>query len=379
MAFITQILQRGPTNQSNTTSIKPPSLIRAVVVSTISGLALVALANSPCKSGMSLVQIGEYGLKCIDDQQKGYFIKPGQVSGSEGSFSCSLSPSVASSRECDYFLAKTAKLVKRKLSSPGDPAREALGGQIKLSNPGDPARNLRAKNYLQEKLGHVGEMSHQTFIDSLIQANHIYFMNIFNAETGEEMQKRGFRQVPTIIQDAQGYLSFDEHLEQFAQSEGISFEEAFHAHHGLMDQSKTYPEKLEDIENPLLRTFLKERITFPIPHTEIRSELKLFFSKFKKGLKTFKDCRGKDETARKGGLQFSAWVHQELIRIHPFSDGNGRLARMFMDFSLENAGFAPFVFTDRANYVEVVRDVNDSSKLATYLESCFFTKKRSIA
>ncbi len=39
-------------------------------------------------------------------------------------------------------------------------------------------------------------------------------------------------------------------------------------------------------------------------------------------------------------LELAAWVHWKLVRIHPFQDGNGRTARILMNFILNKNGYA---------------------------------------
>ena len=53
----------------------------------------------------------------------------------------------------------------------------------------------------------------------------------------------------------------------------------------------------------------------------------------------------------KSVIQVAAWVHQELIRIHPFSDGNGRLARLWTNTVLELGGIPAVVFSNEATYI----------------------------
>ena len=40
-------------------------------------------------------------------------------------------------------------------------------------------------------------------------------------------------------------------------------------------------------------------------------------------------------------IELAAWAHAEFVRIHPFVDGNGRTARMLMNYQLMLAGFLP--------------------------------------
>ena len=38
-------------------------------------------------------------------------------------------------------------------------------------------------------------------------------------------------------------------------------------------------------------------------------------------------------------VEFSAWLHERLVSIHPFVDGNGRTARLIMNLALLQAGY----------------------------------------
>ncbi|QQZ63307.1 Fic family protein [Paenibacillus sonchi] len=40
-------------------------------------------------------------------------------------------------------------------------------------------------------------------------------------------------------------------------------------------------------------------------------------------------------------IELAAWTHAEFVRIHPFSDGNGRTSRLIMNYQLLANGFLP--------------------------------------
>lgn len=40
-------------------------------------------------------------------------------------------------------------------------------------------------------------------------------------------------------------------------------------------------------------------------------------------------------------IELAAWTHAEFVRIHPFEDGNGRTARLIMNYQLMAHGFLP--------------------------------------
>lgn len=51
-------------------------------------------------------------------------------------------------------------------------------------------------------------------------------------------------------------------------------------------------------------------------------------------------------------IELSAWTHAEFVRIHPFPDGNGRTARLIMNYQLMQKGLLPINIKveDRLDY-----------------------------
>ena len=46
----------------------------------------------------------------------------------------------------------------------------------------------------------------------------------------------------------------------------------------------------------------------------------------------YDDLMKKEETME--AIALSAWTHAEFVKIHPFPDGNGRTARLIMNYQL---------------------------------------------
>ena len=72
----------------------------------------------------------------------------------------------------------------------------------------------------------------------------------------------------------------------------------------------------------------------------------------------------------------AAFLHGELVKIHPFIDGNGRTSRLIMNLDLMNSGYNPIIIKkeDRLKYYEALDkahttyDYTDFVKLVTKLE-----------
>ena len=52
-------------------------------------------------------------------------------------------------------------------------------------------------------------------------------------------------------------------------------------------------------------------------------------------------CSALGNLQDQNSIELAAWTHAEFVRIHPFTDGNGRTARMIMNYQLMGEGFLP--------------------------------------
>lgn len=70
-------------------------------------------------------------------------------------------------------------------------------------------------------------------------------------------------------------------------------------------------------------------------------------------------------------IKKAAFIHHEFVRIHPFIDGNGRVARLFTNFYLMKNGYPPIVIKkeDRKNYYKSLNkaDLGDLSDFAIFI------------
>ncbi len=59
----------------------------------------------------------------------------------------------------------------------------------------------------------------------------------------------------------------------------------------------------------------------------------------------------------------AAWLHHRFTQIHPFQDGNGRVARAITSLVLISAGWFPLVVTreDRSRYIETLGDADEGN------------------
>lgn len=73
------------------------------------------------------------------------------------------------------------------------------------------------------------------------------------------------------------------------------------------------------------------------------------------------DWLNDEETLRIDPVELAALTHYKLVYIHPFIDGNGRTARLLMNFILMQAGFPPVIIPveERAKYYLTLKSANE--------------------
>ncbi len=75
--------------------------------------------------------------------------------------------------------------------------------------------------------------------------------------------------------------------------------------------------------------------------------------------------------AQKNPLQKAAYIHHELVRIHPFFDGNGRVARLLTNFYLMTKGYPLIIVKkeDRQKYYQALHkaDHGDLSDFTLFI------------
>jgi len=90
--------------------------------------------------------------------------------------------------------------------------------------------------------------------------------------------------------------------------------------------------------------FGSETLTYG-PHrsvhrSQVKAKLEQAFSELRRGVASL-EANPDDIDYEPSALRIGAWIHAQLIRIHPFQDGNGRTCRLFMNCVLLRAGLLP--------------------------------------
>lgn len=69
-------------------------------------------------------------------------------------------------------------------------------------------------------------------------------------------------------------------------------------------------------------------------------------------------------------LEYISYCHLQLAKIHPFLDGNGRLARLILNYELMKNGLAPVIITadERNKYYEVLEQFKVEKNMNPFVE-----------
>lgn len=69
-------------------------------------------------------------------------------------------------------------------------------------------------------------------------------------------------------------------------------------------------------------------------------------------------------------IELAAWTHAEFVRIHPFTDGNGRTSRMIMNYQLMANGFLPISIAkeNRLEYFDALEAYAVNGDIALFAE-----------
>lgn len=105
------------------------------------------------------------------------------------------------------------------------------------------------------------------------------------------------------------------------------------------------------------KSFIVKYYSFINNHNEIPSLMKNFTVELSEKFKN------KDKS-----FEIAAWAHMRIIEIHSFFDGNGRTARLFMNWILSKRGIDPLKLSKNKKYTEIVREAIEKKDPAIFAE-----------
>ena len=79
-------------------------------------------------------------------------------------------------------------------------------------------------------------------------------------------------------------------------------------------------------------------------------------------------------------IWLASWLHAEFVKIHPFPDGNGRTARLLLNFALMENAYLPIIIPteNRAIYYEALDNYAVSGELNPFIEIVYEQEEREL-
>ncbi|MDR2829886.1 MAG: Fic family protein [Methanobrevibacter sp.] len=79
-------------------------------------------------------------------------------------------------------------------------------------------------------------------------------------------------------------------------------------------------------------------------------------------------------------ITLAAYTHGEFVKIHPFSDGNGRTSRIIMNYQLIQGGFLPIFIKveEKEYYYDILDEYAANNNLNPFIEFIFKLEEKQI-
>lgn len=212
-------------------------------------------------------------------------------------------------------------------------------------NPAKLENHKKATLEVQSWIGELGDLSETTICEKILQAHTTLMSGLGSLEPGKYRTQGGI-------------VYKDDAEDQDRTLEGLTKLVYQRSPNGEKKKNvKIFREQIVPKINQIdglpqnLRSILSLIGFVPPSSREIPHLMKEYAKNLKSMAKQMKYCEEFDPVG------FASFAHQQFGRIHPFADGNGRMARLIMNGILTQAGYRPVVFqTDKAYTEAVSRD-----------------------
>ncbi|MBN2796522.1 MAG: Fic family protein [Clostridia bacterium] len=164
-----------------------------------------------------------------------------------------------------------------------------------------------------------------------------------------------------------GGKSMREHLEAINHREAILFVEDLIKHNEKLSEwniKQLHALILKEIDNENAGVYRRENVLIggavhiPPKYYELDNLMMKLVDEYEREWKTLHP------------VVKSVLLHGEFVKIHPFIDGNGRTARLLLNFELMRSGYAPIIIknTQRANYYDFLDLAHTTKNYAPFIE-----------
>lgn len=354
------------------------SVKKAVLV----GLGLLLLAELPSASAQGIAAtLGAVGaaatLKTFSPSLA-HGVHPGFITSAEGSRYCHLVPQIhISLEECEEVSALREGWLKREHPEPYKEmyktAAESGKGLMLGHVPGQPSTPIELVTIANNPKEYTNHQKALQFVETQVLKTDVFTHSpAAIVKTIQETHKI----ITAQLADASGGDFRTENVLVLTQGENTyqSYAQELMRNGGTTSDLKVFKKAIQKIEtygnfdkafphfSKVERAVWKKIGHLGTSPDQIAKEMAAFAKAFKARTQWMM-YEGGDVVAT------AAWVHQQIGRIHPFEDGNGRLARLWMNTVLQLGGIQGVLFYDEDAYVAAVRmDQSTPGHFTQFLE-----------
>ena len=226
-------------------------------------------------------------------------------------------------------------------------AKKPIDNRIKLETNFTGLNNLDLTEIdeLKNKLDSYRPIPEVTLysLQSDLRLNWIYNSNAIEGNTLNLKANKVALKGITV-----GGKTLTEHLEVINHSDAISYVEYLIKKDTTLSEMKIreiHELVLKEIDNDNAGVYRKENVVIngaehiPPSHINVKEEMEKLIIMYN------------DDWQKYHPVIKAVLLHGEFVRIHPFIDGNGRIARLLLNFSLMKDGFIPLIITNDTNIV----------------------------
>ncbi len=105
-----------------------------------------------------------------------------------------------------------------------------------------------------------------------------------------------------------------------------------------------------------------------VPRDRVPDQLKDVFTQLQRSLRSLEENTD-DPEYEPSAIHIAAWAHAQVIRIHPYEDGNGRTSRALMNWVLVRAGLRPIAIeVPRQEYLACLNHYFERDEISAFID-----------
>jgi hypothetical protein len=282
-----------------------------------------------------------------------------EIPSANGKGSCRINNDIISFSECDQLVTSLGRQLRKEmpdlaksLAARINPSTgldfdleagymfEYGGSRITLSiNPERFSNCEKAYDFIQDEVLNEDSFFRKNGEEEIlktISASH----RVIASHMPSELSPGEFRSANLVVMDEEVARSYEGMYGELKKRGGTSKE---------LKKFRTVFQKiaLGTKLTPKESAILKKLSPASVDYREIETEMRAFARNLKEKMEPIEQGISTQDNV----IETASWAHQELVRIHPFADANGRVARLWLNTVLEKGGIPSILFPIEERYL----------------------------